>query len=330
MKVIVFCSREDEMQYYETYNKKYKFDLAFAIGTLTLENVAMTHGYDAVWILTTCKITEEIAQTLHENGVKYIVSRAAGTDHIDLRAVKKYGLKASNVPFYSPNAISEHTVLLVLMLLRHMKREIKMVENKIFTLDGLKGRELRNMKVGVVGTGRIGMETIKIIKGFGSEIIAYDTYPQDRIKEYAAYKTLDYILKESDIIIFHCPLTEENYHMIGKETISKLKKGVCLINTARGGLFDYKEVLAGLKSGHISALACDVFENESTFLRKNCSNQVLQDETLKELLSMENVVFTSHMSFYTDAAIESMIAVAFDNLYEYDSTGNCKNELVTN
>jgi len=328
MKVLVFGSRDDEMQYFDIQNKNYNFEFTFIKGALTLDNIQMTKGYDAVWIVTICKITEEVAQKLKENDVKYIVSRAAGADHMDLLAIKECGLKASNVPFYSPNAISEHTVLLVLMALRHMKREMKMIDEQVFTLDGLKGRELRMMKVGVIGTGRIGIETVKILKGFGCEIMAYDTYPQESVEAYASYETIDTIFKESDVLIFHCPLTEHNYHMICKETISKLKKGVCLINTARGGLFDYAAVLDGLKEGQIGALAFDVYEYESVFLRKNFSNDKIQDEVFQELISMENVIYTSHMSFYTDKAVESMISVSLENLYEYDTTGQCKNELI--
>lgn len=327
MKVLVFGARDEDKSFYDAEKLKYNLDLTYAKGALTLDNIQMTKGFDAVWIVTICKITEEVACVLKENGVKYIVTCSAGADHMNLDAIKGNGLKASNVPFYSPNAISEHTVLLTLMALRHLKREMKMIENQVFTLEGLKGRELRNQKVGVLGTGRIGFETVKILKGFGCEVLAFDKYPQENVKAYASYESQEKLLQECDVLIFHCPLTEENYHMIGKETISKLKRGVCLINTARGGLFDYPAVLEGLKEGQISALAFDVYENESVFLRKNCRNQELEDTVLKELLSMENVIYTSHMSFFTDTAVENMISVTFENLHEYDTTGQCQNEL---
>lgn len=328
MKVLVFCKRDDEQQFFKKYSMDKNLDLSFVSGPLTADNIEMTKGYEAIWILTTCKITAEIAKILKNNGIKYIVSRAAGTDHIDVKALAENGIKAANVPFYSPNAISEHTVLLALSILRNLHREINMVANGNFRLDGLKGRELRTMKVGVFGTGRIGFETIKILKGFGCEVLAYDIYPQEKVKEYASYESRDTLFKECDMLLFHCPLTDDNYHMVNKDTIGMMKDGVYLINTARGGLFDYDAVLEGLKGGKISALGFDVYENERTFLRKDMGDKKIEDDTFNELLSMENVIFTAHMSFYTDKAIESMIETAMNNLDEYEKTGKCKFEIV--
>lgn len=328
MKVLVFGYREDELAYHHSFNELYGFEITFEKEALNEETVEKTAGYEAVWIVTICRITDAITKKLKENGVKYIVSRAAGTDHMDLEALKKYGLKASNVPYYAPGSIAEHTILLALAALRHLKKELRMVEGQNFTLNGLKGRELGRQKAGVFGTGRIGFETVKLLKGFGCEVMVYDTYPRKEVEAYADYYPAQEILETADILLFHCPLTEENYHMIGNETIHRLKKGVCLVNTARGGLFDFKAVLRGLKEGHIGALGFDVYEGEEKYLRKNLDGQPFEEEILRELISLENVIYTAHMSFYTDSAIESMIGVTFENLKEYDVTGQSKNEIV--
>ena len=288
----------------------------------------ITKGYDAIWIVTVLHIDREIAKILKDNGVKYIASRAAGTDHMDLKSLKEYGIKVANVPFYAPNAIAEHTIMLTLSLLRKFKKELNMVNNQVFTLDGLKGKQLGMATVGVLGTGRIGTETIKILKGFGSKILAYDLYSNQVVKEYAEYVSEEKILTESDILIFHCPLTESNYHIINEESIKKLRDGVLLINTARGGLFDFESILKGVKDEKIGGLAFDVYENEEIFLRKDFSNKDINDLVFKELLSLENVIFTAHMGFFTDQAIASMIDTSLDNLYQYETTGCCKNEVI--
>lgn len=329
MKILIFGARSDEFLYFDKFNKIYNLDINFTEDNLTADNVKeITRGYDAIWIVTVFHIDRKIAEVLKENGIKYIVSRAAGTDHIDLQALKEFGIKTANVPFYAPNAIAEHTIMLTLSLLRNLKKELNMINNQIFTLDGLKGKQLGSMTVGVLGTGRIGTETIKILKGFGSKILAFDLYPNETIKEYAEYVSEEKILTESDILIFHCPLTRDNYHIINEESINRLKDGVLLINTARGGLFDFKSILKGLKNKKIGGLAFDVYENEQVFLRKDFSNKDIKDLIFKELLSLENVIFTAHMGFFTNEAIASMIDISLNNLYEYKTNGYCKNEVI--
>lgn len=329
MKVLIFGARNDEFMYFEQFNKRYNLEINFSKDNLTVDNTKeITKGYEAIWIVTVFHIDREITKILKENGVKYIVSRAAGTDHMDLQSLKEYGIKVANVPFYAPNAIAEHTILLTLSLLRNFKKELDMVNNQIFTLDGLRGKQLGSMTVGVLGTGRIGSETIKMLKGFGSKVLAFDLYANDDIKKYAEYVSEERILTESDILIFHCPLTKSNYHIINEDSIKKLKDGVLLVNTARGGLFDFEAVLKGLKNKKINGLAFDVYENEQVFLRKDFSNKDIEDLIFKELLSLENVIFTAHMGFFTNEAIASMIDTSLSNLYEYEKTGCCKNEVI--
>lgn len=328
MKVLLFYVNKDEVEYINDCNRKYDFILELADFDFNSADIDKFMGFDAVWITTNCKVTKSKAEQLRKAGVRYIVSRAAGTDHMDPAAMKEAGLKAANVPRYSPNAIAEHTVCLTLMSLRKMKRELGMVAQYDFTLNGLKGRELRNMTVGVIGTGRIGAETIKCLSGFGCQIIAYDLYENQNVINYVTYLGLKDVIERSDVLILHCPLTKENERLINADTITLMKEGAVLINTARGGLMDYAAVLEALEKGKLGAAAFDVFEPEAPFIRKKVDRDKLESDTLKKLMEKDNVIYTAHMSFYTDTAIENMIMTTFDNLYEYEKTGHCSNDII--
>ncbi len=327
MKVILFHTNKDEVDYIKECNTRFRFELEFTDFDFNTAEAGRFTGYDAVWILTNCKVTKEKSEQLAEAGVSYIVSRAAGTDHLDLVSMKSAGLKGANVPRYSPNAIAEHTVCLALMSLRKMKLELKMIDNFDFTLNGLKGRELRNMTVGVIGTGRIGLETIKILNGFGCRILVYDIYENQEVKSLATYRPLSEVFSDSDILILHCPLTKENERLISSDTIATLKDSAVLINTARGGLMDYEAVLTAIESGKLGAAAFDVYDNETSYIRKKVEPDSFESNVLKKLMSKDNVIYTAHMSFFTDTAIENMIMTTFENLYEYEKSGQCANEI---
>lgn len=329
MKVLVLGIREGEDQFFYDDDAKngYGFDYTFSKEMLSMKNIEMAKGYDALCIVVSCVITREVAEKLREYGVKYILTRAAGTDHLDVKAIHELGMYTANVPVYSPNAISEHTVMLVLMMMRKMREQIHHIESHNFSLKGLQTRELRNMTVGIIGTGRIGCTTIRNLSGFGCKIIASDIFENEAAKPYVTYRTLPEVLSESDILIFHCPLNAENHHMINAESIKKLKDHVILINTARGGLFDFAAVLDGLKSGKIYGLGIDVYENENLFLRKDLTGQEIADPVFTELLEQENVVYTTHTAFYTDEAVHNMISTSLANLQEYITSGSCKNEV---
>ncbi|QHQ61578.1 lactate dehydrogenase [Anaerocolumna sedimenticola] len=330
MKVLLFHVNQDEIDYILECNQKFKFDLEMADFDFNFADSDRFTGFDAVWITTNCKVTKLKAEQLKKAGVRYIVSRAAGTDHMDLAAMRESSIKGANVPRYSPNAIAEHTLCLILMCLRKMKREFTMIMNYDFTLTGLKGRELRNMTVGVLGTGRIGTETIKLLSGFGCRILAYDLYENQSITNFATYSDLNEILSVSDILILHCPLTEENKRLINTDTITGMKDGAVLINTARGGLMDYDAVLNAIEIGKISAAAFDVYDAETSYIRKKADRDKFDSKTLKKLMENENVIYTAHMSFYTDTAIENMIKTTFENLEEYEKTGFCSNDITGN
>lgn len=327
MHIRVYGVQKDELPIYKEAEKTYGFTFEFADAPLTAANADLTAGSEGLIILTNCGITEEVAAILEKQGVKYIAARSAGADHIDLEAAHRHGLKCANVPFYAPEAISEHTVLVALLLLRNWKKSEAKVAAGDYTMAGLKGRQLGQMKAGVFGTGRIGRTTMAILKGFGAEIVGADPYPNKAAEEYCTYVSNEELLKTSDIIFLHCPLTDDNYHLINAETIAMMKDGAYLVNTARGGLVDYAAVLDALKSGKLAGFSFDVYENEAAFVRKKKTMEEINDPVFQELIARPDVNYSPHIAFYTDGAIYSMIDVSLKNLKEYEETGACRNEV---
>ena len=326
-KVLVTAHRQDETEIFEKVNKKLGFSLSYQTEQLTLKNVNVLNGYDAVAINAGCEVNREMAKAMHEAGIRYIATRTAGKDHIDKKEIEKYGIKSANVPGYSPNAISEHTVLLILSLLRKMKTQLKRIEEQYFFLNGLRGRELKSMTVGVIGTGKIGTATIQDLSGFGCRILANGHHPNPEVQRLAEQVDLETLLEQSDIVVLHCPMSEQNYHMIDAGAIQKMKPGALLINTARGGLVDTKAVYEALKSGRLGGFAMDVYEYEDKTARKDYRGKQLDDPLLVSLLAMDQVIFTTHTAFYTDQAIENIVECSLKNLDSFFQTGESENEI---
>lgn len=292
----------------------------------TLENVAKLKGCEGLLFSPYKNDGDIFWQKVSEAGVKYVVTCSAGYDHFDLAAMKKYGLKAANVPYYSPNAVAEHAVLLLLASLRKLRTQLSRVEKYDMSLDGLMGSEVRNQVVGIVGAGRIGTVTIKILNGFGAKkIYAYSLDENDEVKKMAEYVSLEELYQKCDVIIFHCAYSKQNHHMVNAQTIAQMKPGVLLINAARGGLFDTQAVLDGLNSGHLGGVALDVIEGEEILRRPQGQNDL---PVLDELLKHENFLFTMHTAFYTDEADRNQSDTTLENFNEYRTTGQCRFELV--
>lgn len=294
---------------------------------LTEQTLPLVEGSEAVSILSNSQINETMAQALKEKGVKFITNRGTGVDHINAAAVKAAGLDAANVPGYSPESISENTILLLLSLLRKMKRNQEMIKANNYKVDGIRGKVLRGMTVGVFGSGRIGSITIEILKGFGCNVLVNDVYENPKVKEIATYVSREELLSQADVVILHCPLLKDTYHLINEETLSQMKDGAILINTARGGLMDAAAVLAALESGKLSAFAFDVYEGEDDIVRKDFQGQYPPDETFKALCERENVIYTAHISFFTDEAAAELVRISTANIAEYFTTGSCKNSI---
>lgn len=317
--------REDETEIYNKVNEKFNYDITYESERLTIDNIDKVKGYEAVAV-NAVKVDGAMCEKLHEYGVKYLLTKSAGVDHIDLAATKKYGIFCANVPSYSPSAISEHTVMLILMLIRKMKLQMKQIKEQYYMLEGLRGRQISSMTIGIIGTGRIGTTTIRILSGFGGKILAYDKYENDKVKQYAEYVDMDKLLSEADIIVLHCPLFDDNVHMIDSEQIDRMKNGVILVNTARGELVNTEAVYDALVKGKISAFGMDVYEKENLTQRKDYRGKKLDDELLSKLVDMDQVIFTTHTAFYTDEAIEGIAKTTLQNLADFINEGKCVNQ----
>ncbi len=326
MNIIIFGTEEFERKCIEQkltcpeINK-----IKFADGTLSLENMQAVKDFDVVWLITNSIIGENEAQKLEQYGVRYIVTRSAGTDHLDKEALRKHHIMAANVPVYSPSAISEHTIMLLLAAARKLKKSVRMAENSDFTLEGLLGTEIADMTIGVIGYGNIGKRTVEILKAFGADILVNTPHHKIFADPKISYATLSELYKRSDAIILHCPVCKENYHMINKASIEQMKDNVIIVNTARGALIDHEALLFALENDKAGAAALDVYEYEDEFVRTK--NKPYEDEIFWRLISRDDVIYTSHIAFYTSEAMNALMEVTVQNVLEYVKTGKCINEI---
>ncbi|MCC8127180.1 MAG: hypothetical protein LIO92_07260 [Clostridiales bacterium] len=331
MKVAVYNTVRGGTERFRPYADKYDNIELVAIDcppTLETLDKLKEFGCEAMIYTSDHQEGEEFFKKIAENGVRYVCCCCTGYDHFNISAMKKYGLKGANVPYYSPNAISEHTVMLVLAALRHFRTQILNVEHGNYQLAGLMGREIRNMSIGIVGAGRIGYVTMQCLSGFRpGKMYAYDPFPNERVKEYAQFTTLDDLYAKCDVIIYHAIYNEKNHHMVNAEAIRKMKDGVILINVSRGGLFDTDAVLAGIESGKLGGVCLDVIEGEG-ILKKQKQYDICPISSLSKLLAHPNVIFTPHAAFFTDEADSNMNETTIENLESYITTGSCDKEVV--
>ncbi|HJB01248.1 MAG TPA: lactate dehydrogenase [Candidatus Mediterraneibacter merdavium] len=306
MKIFVYNYREfDEADYFQKFSEEYGVELGICTDAPTLENAHLAEGYEYVSIITS-KIDGELMERFHRLGVKMVSTRTIGYDHVDIETAKRLGIHVSNVT-YSPECVADYTVMLILMSIRKMKRIMQRAEVNDFSLPGIQGRELPNFTVGVLGTGRIGRAVIRDLSGFGCRILAYDKYENEAVKEYAQYADLDTIYRECGLITLHMPLLDDNFHLIDKEAIGKMKDGVVIVNTARGGLIDTKALIEGIERGKVGAAGLDVIEDEFGMYYYDRKSDVLSKRDLYILRGFPNVVVTPHMAFYTDQAVSDMV-----------------------
>jgi D-lactate dehydrogenase len=266
------------------------------------------------------RLSAEVVATLAENGVRLLTLRSAGFNHVDLRATARHGITVARVPAYSPHAVAEHAVGLILTLNRHLHRAFNRVREGNFSLDGLLGFDLHGRTVGVVGTGRIGAIFCRIMAGFGCRLLAHDPYPsEDAIAAGAAYVELSELLRDSDIITLHLPLTPTTHHLIDTAAVQRMKPGAMLINTSRGGLVDTVAVIEGLKSGRIGALGLDVYEEEADLFFEDLSSTVIQDDVFARLLTFPNVLITGHQGFFTAEALRNIAETTLANATAFET-----------
>jgi D-lactate dehydrogenase len=301
--------------------------LTFTEASLSRETVSLARGCDAVCIFVNDKADAEVIGLLAEYGVKLIALRCAGFNNVDLQAAKENGLCVVRVPGYSPYAVAEHTVALVLALNRKIHRAHNRVREGNFSLQGLLGFDLHGKQVGIIGTGRIGQIAATIFRnGFGCEVLAYDLYPNEElIKIGVRYGSTEEVIASSDIISLHCPLTPETFHLINEKTIALLKPGAMLINTSRGGLIDASAVIEGLKTGRVGALGIDVYEEEGDLFFKDLSGEVIRDDTFARLTTFPNVLITGHQGFFTKEALTNIADTTLRNIIDFEERHQCEN-----
>ena len=325
IKVAFFDTKAYDKPAFEQNGKLHDVQFRFFETKLNEDTVELAKGCDAVCVFVNDAVNAAVIDRLYEYGVRLIALRSAGYNNVDVRAA--FGkIHVVHVPAYSPYSVAEHAMALLLTSVRRIHKAYNRTREFNFSLNGLTGFDLHGKTVGVIGTGKIGRIFINICRGFGMNVIAYDRFPaKDSEFEFVS---LDRVLAESDVISLHCPLTDETRHMIGAEAIEKMKKGVVIINTSRGGLIDSDALLAGIKARKIGAACLDVYEEEADIFFEDRSGHILNDDLLSRLISMPNVIVTSHQAFLTEEALNNIAETTVNNLLScFENDGICDNEL---
>ena len=325
IQVAFYDTKEYDKASFEPYGAQKDIRFRFLETKLNADTVALAEGCDAVCVFVNDQVDAAVIDRLHHYGVRLIALRSAGYNSVDVRAA--YGkLHVVHVPAYSPYAVAEHAMALLLTSVRRIHKAYNRTREFNFSLNGLTGFDFHGKTVGVIGTGKIGRIFIDICRGFGMRVLAYDKYPaQDSGIEYAP---LERLFEESDILSLHCPLTEETTHLIDANAIQKMKKGVVIVNTSRGGLIDAEALLEGIKARKIGAACLDVYEEEADIFFEDRSGHILNDDLLSRLISMPNVIVTSHQAFLTREALGNIAETTVNNIRScFDRDGLCDNEL---
>lgn len=330
MNVAVFSTKPYDREFLRAANTpqhdKSQHELTFFEPRLTRETASLAQGFDAVCVFVHDKLDHETLQILHKGGCRLVALRCAGFNNVDLAAANELEIGVVRVPAYSPYAVAEHAVGLILTLNRKFHRAHNRVREGNFALEGLLGFDLHGKTVGVVGTGRIGLCFIKIMLGFGCRVLVFDPKPNDELQALAVESVeMEQLLRESDIVSLHCPLTDATHHLMNDKTLSQMKRGAMLVNTSRGGLVDASAVVEALKSGRLDALGLDVYEEEEGVFYEDHSGRIIGDDVLLQLLSFPNVVVTGHQAFFTREALENIAGTTIGNLTEWQKDGACKN-----
>ena len=328
IKIAFFDAKPFDIESFNKVPKNFDYKFTYFKGHLSSETAPLTSGFQSVCVFVNDLIDKEVIDILVRNGVSLIALRAAGYNNVDLKAALNK-IPVVRVPAYSPYAVAELAVTLMLVLNRKVHRAYYRVRDNNFTLNGLLGFDMHGKTVGIIGTGKIGRVAINILKGFGMRILAYDTFPDKEYQKTAGfeYADLDQLYRESDIISLHCPLTKETHHLINETSITKMKTGIMIINTGRGMLIDSKALIEGLKSGKVGYAGLDVYEEESDYFFEDFSNKVMTDDVLARLLSFNNVMITSHQGFFTQEAMASIAATTLENIREFFVENKLSNEI---
>ncbi|SHE65961.1 D-lactate dehydrogenase [Vibrio gazogenes DSM 21264] len=328
MKISVFSSKAYDQAYFTQANQAYGFELEFYEVRLDQKTARLAHNSPVVCAFVNDDLSEPVLQTLAANGTRLLAMRCAGYNNVDLEAAKKHNITVVRVPAYSPEAVAEHTVGLMMTLNRRIHKAYQRTRDANFSLDGLVGFNMYGKTAGIIGTGKIGVATLRILKGFGMRLLVHDPYQNPAALELGAeYVDLDTLLQASDVISLHCPLFKENHHMLDAQAFAKMKKGVMIINTSRGALLNALDAIEALKQGVIGSLGLDVYEEEQELFFEDKSNVVITDDVFRRLSACHNVLFTGHQAFLTKEALLSIAGTTFDNVNSFQQNIRSGNEV---
>ena len=329
MKVAIFGTQFYERDYFNNHNIDNAHELVFFDENLNSETAYLAKDFHAVCVFVIDKVDKNCIEKLVEVGVKLIVLRSAGYNNVDLESAKKNNITVLRVPAYSPQAVAEHAVAMIMTLNRKTHRAYNQVRENNFSLQKLMGFNLFEKTVGVVGTGKIGRAFCNIMLGFGCKIIVYDIKENEGLKQRGVqYKSFDELLSQSDIISIHCPLNPETNHLFDAKAFDKIKKGAMIINTSRGGIINSDDAIDALKNEQIGYLGLDVYENESNLFFKDLSESIIQDDVFERLLSFNNVLITPHQAFYTHEAVTEIAKITIKNFTDFEKGLPLENEII--
>ena len=328
-KIAFFDTKSYDREAFNKVNKQFGFDISYYKERLSMNTVSLTHGMDAVCIFVNAECDANVIERLAENGVKLIALRCAGFNNVDISAAREKGIRVVRVPAYSPHAVAEYAVTLMLALNRKVYRSVYRTREGNFKLNGLLGFDMYGKTVGLIGMGRIAQELIKILRGFGMNVLAYDLYPNEAFAREHQVKlvSLDELYENSDIISLHCPLTNDTKFIINSDSITKMKYGVMIINTGRGKLIKTEDLIDGLRSHQIGSAGLDVYEEEANYFYEDRSDKMIDDDKLALLLMMPNVIITSHQAFFTAEATHNIALTTLQNIRDFEQGADLVNEV---
>ncbi|PIS11603.1 MAG: hydroxyacid dehydrogenase [Bdellovibrio sp. CG10_big_fil_rev_8_21_14_0_10_47_8] len=329
MRIAVFDTHAFERDVLINANRQFSHELVFFDSRLTSETAELAKGFSAACSFVNDRLNSACLEKLHHQNVKLLALRSAGFNHVDLATASRLGLKVVRVPHYSPHAVAEHAVALILSLNRKIHRAYQRVREMNFSLDGLVGFDLNGKTIGVIGTGQIGSVFVRIMAGFGCKVIAYDIAPNPELSQVSNFRYVDLetLYRQADVVSLHLPLRPETQHMIDEKSLAMMKAGVMLINTSRGALIDSKALIQSLKSGHIGSAGLDVYEEEEKIFFRDLSAQVMQDDILARLLTFPNVIVTAHQAFLTNEALQNIAQTTLQNAADFEAGRPLENEV---
>lgn len=327
MKIYAFEVRDDEVNYFNELKNKLNIEIELSPEKLTNDVIPTLAPGSAVSVLGMCRYDGESFRLMSQRDIKYLSTRTIGFNHIDLESAKSCGIHVCNA-YYAPDGVAEYTIMMMLLCLRRYKQALWRIQVNDYSLGGLIGRQLKDMTVGIIGTGSIGSAVAKVLTGFGCRVLAWSRHQNPELSGIAEYVPLEELYRECDIITLHLALNEDTYHIINDESIGKMKKGVIIINCARGGLMDMESLIANIENEQIGALGIDCYEHEEDIVHRDRKNDIFSDREIAYLRQFKNVVYTQHMAFYTEAAVRSMVECGVCGIMQMSKGERCSTQLV--